>query len=65
MQPWKTRARQTILQPARGKYLTVENHTVELPNGAVIDDWPWLITPDYVNVVAVTSSHEFICFRQT
>lgn len=62
MQPWKTISRQTILD--RGRFLVVENHTVRLPNGRVITDWPWLITPEYVNVAAVTAENEFLCFRQ-
>jgi len=48
-----------------GKYLTVESHAVELPDGRVIQDWPWLVMPEYVNVVAVTKDGEFLCFRQT
>jgi ADP-ribose pyrophosphatase len=63
MQPWKTLARHTILK--HGKFLTVENHTVELPDGRVISDWPWVVTPDYVNVLAVTEDGRFLCFRQT
>ena len=63
MQPWKTLSRQTILD--RGKFLKVESHTVELPDGQVIPDWPWIITPNYVNVVALTEAGEFLCFRQT
>jgi ADP-ribose pyrophosphatase len=63
MRPWKTLARQTILD--HSKYLVVEAHTVELPDGRVISDWPWVITPDYVNVVPVTAEGEFLCFRQT
>jgi ADP-ribose pyrophosphatase len=63
MQAWKTLSRRTILN--HSKYLIVENHTVELPDGRVISDWPWLITPDYVNVMAVTEMGEFLCFRQT
>jgi len=47
------------------KYLIVEKHAIELPDGHIIDDWPWLITPDFVNVVAVTEEAEFLCFRQT
>ena len=62
MQPWKTRSRSTILN--HGLYLTVENHTVELADGRVISEWPWVITPDYVNVFAVTEREEFLCFRQ-
>jgi ADP-ribose pyrophosphatase len=63
MQPWKTRARRTLLHHSR--YLTVESHTVELPDGRVIDDWPWVITPDYINVVAVTAEGLYLVFRQT
>lgn len=64
MQPWKTLARTTVFQPNAGKYLTVENHSVELPDGRVIADWPWIITPDFVNVAAVTAEGGFLCFRQ-
>jgi ADP-ribose pyrophosphatase len=63
MQPWKTLSRQTILE--HSKYLTVEEHIVELPDGQVIEHWPWIITPDFVNVVAITAENEFLCFRQT
>ena len=62
MKPWKTKSRQTVLD--RRPWLVVENHTVELPDGRLIPDWPWIITPDYVNVVAVTEDEQFICFRQ-
>jgi ADP-ribose pyrophosphatase len=60
---WKTLSRRTILE--HSKYLKVENHTVELPDGRVIPDWPWVITPDFVNVLAVTTQGKFLCFRQT
>lgn len=63
MQSWKTLSRRTILNHSR--FLVVENHTVELPSGRVISEWPWLITPDYVNVLAVTEGGQFLCFRQT
>ena len=62
MKPWKTKTRQTILD--RSPWLLVEDHTVELPDGRLIPDWPWIITPDYVNVVAVTEEKRFLCFRQ-
>jgi ADP-ribose pyrophosphatase len=42
----------------------VEHHTVELPDGRLIPEWPWIITPDYVNVVTVTEDGRFVCFRQ-
>jgi ADP-ribose pyrophosphatase len=63
MQPWKTLARRTIVQ--QPPFLIVENHTVELPDGRIIADWPWIITPDYINVVAITEAGTFLCFRQT
>jgi ADP-ribose pyrophosphatase len=63
MQPWKTLSRRTILD--RGEFLKVESHTVELPDGQIIPDWAWIITPDYVIVVALTEANEFLCFRQT
>lgn len=62
MQPWKVLSRHTVLN--HSKWLTVEGHTVALPDGRVIADWPWLITPDYVNVLAVTPDQQFLCFRQ-
>jgi len=63
LQSWKTLSRRVILDHSR--FLVAENHTVELPDGRVIPDWPWVITPDYVNIVAVTEDGEFLCFRQT
>ena len=62
MQPWKTVSRKTILN--HSKYLVVEEHVVELPDGRVISNWPWVILPDYVNVVAVTPEGQFLVFRQ-
>ena len=62
MKTWKTKSRQTVLD--QRPWLLVENHTVELPDGRLIPDWPWIITPDYVNVIAVTEDEQFLCFRQ-
>jgi ADP-ribose pyrophosphatase len=31
----------------------------------VIEHWPWIITPDFVIVVAITAGGEYVCFRQT
>jgi ADP-ribose pyrophosphatase len=63
MQPWKTIARRQILP--HSKYLAVEEHVVELPDGRRIEDWPWVITPDFVNLMAETDQGKFIFFRQT
>jgi len=63
MKPWKTLSQETLL--SFNKFLSVEKHTVELPDGRVINDWPWLVTPDYVNVAAITHEGNFLCFQQT
>ncbi len=63
MQSWKTLARSTIFD--HSKYLRIEQHTIELPGGRIIQDWPWIITPDYVNVAVLTTESMFLCFRQT
>ena len=63
MQPWKTVSRRTILDYS--KFLSVEEHTVQLPDGQVIENWPWVVTPDYINVVAVTEGGKFLFFHQT
>ena len=62
MDSWKTLSRETVLD--RGKFLRVEDHTVQLPDGRIIEQWPWIITPDFINVVAVTEAGEFLCFQQ-
>ncbi len=63
MKPLKTVSRETILE--MGEFLTVEKHSVEVSDGRVIHDWPWIITPDYINVVTVTDDGKFPIFRQT
>lgn len=63
MKPWKTLNRRTILN--HDKFLRVEAHTVALPDGQLITDWSWVVTPDFVNVVLVRTDGAFVCFRQT
>lgn len=63
MQSWKTVSRKTILN--HSKFLSVEDHAIELPDGHVIQNWPWLVTPDYINTALVTQDKRFLCFRQT
>ena len=48
-----------------GKFLVVENHEVQTPAGHIIPNWSWVITPDYINVIAVTEDKKFLLFRQT
>ena len=62
MPHWKTHASAVIL--SSGKWLTVEDRTVETPSGQIIEHWPWVTTPDYVNVLAVTPAGNYLIFRQ-
>jgi 8-oxo-dGTP pyrophosphatase MutT (NUDIX family) len=48
----------------RSPWLSVEEHIVELPDGRVIEDWPWLVGRAFVNVLAVTEEGAFLVFRQ-
>jgi ADP-ribose pyrophosphatase len=43
----------------------VEVHAVELPDGRVVEDWSWVVLPEYAIVVAVTETGSFLVFRQT
>ena len=63
MQPWNTRDRTTVL--SQPPFLVVEQHAVELPDGRIIDDWPWIITPDFINIVVVMEDGRWLFFRQT
>jgi ADP-ribose pyrophosphatase len=63
LRPWETLSRKTILK--HGKFLTVESHTIKLPDGQIIPDWAWLIIPSAVIVLPVTAEGKFLCFRQT
>jgi ADP-ribose pyrophosphatase len=60
---WETVSKKVILR--LNKFLTVESHTVKLPDGRIIPDWPWVIIPSAAIVLAVTSDEKFLCFRQT
>jgi len=60
---WETISKKTIL--SHSKFLTVESHTVKLPDGQIIPDWAWVIIPDAVIVLAVSEDNKFLCFRQT
>lgn len=62
MKHWKTLSKTTILPYNR--FLTVEEHAVELPDGRAILDWPWVVSPDYVNVAVITANGDFLCLRQ-
>jgi len=63
MKPWKTISRKVVQR--FGKFLTVEVHEIELPDGRRITNWPWLVAPDFVLVLARRTDGKFLCFRQT
>ena len=63
LRPWKTLSRRIILQ--YGKFLTVEQHEVELPDGQVIPDWTLVSIPDAAIILAETANGQYVCFRQT
>jgi ADP-ribose pyrophosphatase len=62
MKSWKTLTRSVLLH--MDKWLTVEDRTVETPDGKMIEHWPWVITPDYINVLPVDEAGRFLVFRQ-
>lgn len=60
---WKTLSRKTILD--HNKFLKVESHEVQLPDGQIIPDWPWVIIHDAALILAQRKDGKFLCFRQT
>ena len=62
MKQWQTLDR-TLVQ-RHNSFLSIEKHVVKLPDGRIIDDWPWVITPDYVNILARSREGYFLFFRQ-
>lgn len=60
---WETVSKKTVLN--HSKFLTVESHTVKLPDGQIIPDWAWVIIPSAAIVLAMTADKKFLCFRQT
>ncbi len=62
MPAWHVREREVLLH--HPPFLTVERHHVVLPDGREIPNWQWVMTPEYVNVAAITADHRFVLFRQ-
>lgn len=63
MTEWKTLSKKPVFE--NGKFVKIENHKIELHDGKVIDDWSWIILPNYVNVAVITDDQKYLCFRQT
>ena len=62
LRSWKTLSRKTILD--HNKFLKIENHEIQLPDGEIIPDWGWVIIHDAALVLARREDGEFLCFRQ-
>jgi len=62
LKSWKTLSRTTILD--HSIFLRVENHIIQLPDGRILEKWPWVIARDFVNVIPVTEDGRLLVFRQ-
>ncbi len=65
----RTLARRPLLAVGDGRFLRVEVHVVEfgdLATGPVrrVEDWGWVITPDFVNIAPVLADGRLLCLRQ-
>jgi len=63
LRPWKTLSKNTILD--HSKFLKVESHEVQLPDGEIIPDWTWVTIPSAAIILARREDGRFLCFRQT
>jgi len=64
MKTIETLRRTPLLTVGDGRFLQVEQHAVQFADGTVVEDWPWLITPEFINVVPVMEDGRILCFRQ-
>ncbi|MBK8046431.1 MAG: NUDIX hydrolase [Anaerolineales bacterium] len=64
METIRTLRRTPIALPGEGRFLGVEQHAVEFPSGVVIDDWMWVITPEFVNILPRMQDGRYLCYRQ-
>jgi ADP-ribose pyrophosphatase len=62
MKPLETVSRRVVLDFS--PRLRVESHRVRVPDGRVVEDWPWIVTRDYAIVVARNKEGRFLIFRQ-
>jgi ADP-ribose pyrophosphatase len=60
----RTLRRTPLLSVGDGRFLKVEQHVVAFGDGRQVEDWPWVITPDFINVVPVLEDGRILCFRQ-
>ena len=77
MQRWKTLSKTRIFtydeklriegqeQEFSDSRIIFERHEIELPDGRIVANWPWIETTEFIDVLAMTQDGKFICFRQT
>ncbi len=61
MNAWTTIARQLVAEFP--PFCRIESHRVIAPDGRTREPWPWIVTPDYVNVLAVTADDRAVLLR--
>jgi len=61
MNAWTTIARQLVAEFP--PFCRIESHRVIAPDGRMLDPWPWVVTPDYVNVLAITRDEHAVLLR--
>ena len=59
--PWKVLTRRVLL--SRPPWIEVGDERVELPNGRVVEDYPWIRTRDFAIVVAITPLGQVVLER--
>ena len=61
LRPWKTLARRVLL--SRPPWIEVGDERVELPDGRIVEDYPWVRTRDFAVVVAITPDRQVVLER--
>jgi len=61
LRPWKTLARRVLL--SRPPWIEVGDERVELPDGRIVEDFPWIRTRDFAIVVAITPEQQVVLER--
>jgi len=61
IRPWRVLARRVLL--SRPPWIEVGDERVELPDGRVVEDYPWIRTRDFAIVVAVTPQQQVVLER--
>ena len=61
IRPWKVLARRVLL--SRPPWIEVGDERIELPDGRVVEDYPWIRTRDFAIVVAITPLGQIVLER--